>query len=88
MMQVKNLSYRYKGSPEVLRDVSFDVAPGTVLCVMGPNGSGKSTLLDTVLGLHVPDTGTILLNGQNLSGMDRKTIARHVAYVPQNHSVA
>ena len=87
MLQVKHLSFSYGGVP-ALRDVSFDVAPGTVLCVMGPNGSGKSTLLDTVLGLHVPDTGTILLNGQNLSGMDRKTIARHVAYVPQNHSVA
>lgn len=86
MLQVKHLSFSYGGVP-ALRDVSFDVAPGTVLCVMGPNGSGKSTLLDTVLGLHVPDTGTILLNGKDLSGMDRKIIARHVAYVPQNHAV-
>ena len=86
ILQVQHLNFSYDGVP-ALRDVSFEVAPGSVLCVMGPNGSGKSTLIDTILGLHDPDSGTILLNGQDLRSLDRKSIARLAAYVPQNHAV-
>ena len=56
ILQVQHLNFSYDGVP-ALRDVSFEVAPGSVLCVMGPNGSGKSTLIDTILGLHDPDSG-------------------------------
>lgn len=44
MMEVKNLSYHYKGCPEVLKDVSFRMDPGKFLAILGNNGVGKSTL--------------------------------------------
>lgn len=87
MVQVEHLDFSYDGKP-ALEDVSFSVPQGTALCIMGPNGSGKSTLLDCILGLHTPDSGQILLDGKDLRSMDRRQIARHAAYVPQNHAVA
>ena len=48
MMQVKNLCYHYKGCPEVLKDVSFDIEPGNFLAILGNNGVGKSTLLKSL----------------------------------------
>lgn len=87
MVQVEHLDFSYGGKP-ALKDVSFSVPQGTVLCIMGPNGSGKSTLLDCILGLHTPDSGQILLDGKDLRSLDRRQIARHAAYVPQNHAVA
>jgi iron complex transport system ATP-binding protein len=66
--------------------VSFEVADGSVLCVLGGNGSGKTTLLRALLGLCPREAGEISVYGRPLSGMSRRTVARLVAYVPQSAS--
>lgn len=86
ILSVKDLTFRY-GSRKALDNVSFMMRPGEILCVMGPNGSGKSTLIDCVMGIRKPDSGTVLLDGKDVSICKRQEIARHAAYVPQNHSV-
>ena len=86
ILSVKDLSFSY-GARKALDRVSFEMNPGEILCVMGPNGSGKSTLIDCVLGIHKPDSGTLLLDGKEVQAYKRQEIARHAAYVPQNHSV-
>ena len=62
-------------------DLSLD--PGTVTCLLGPNGIGKTTLFKTLLGLIPPLSGTIRIGGADLGTLDRQTIARQIAYVPQ-----
>ena len=84
MMEIKNLSYHYKGCPEVLRDVSFDIAPGQFLAILGNNGAGKSTLLKCFNHILKPDSGAVLLNGEDLLGMSTKEVAQQVAFVSQN----
>ena len=84
MMQIKNLSYHYKGSPEVLRDVSFDIEPGKFLAILGNNGLGKSTLLKCFNHILKPDSGEVLLDGKNLLTQSAREVAKQVAFVSQS----
>ena len=84
MMQMKNLSYRYKGSPEVLKDVSFDIEPGKFLAILGNNGVGKSTLLKCFNHILRPDGGQVLLDGDNLLKESAREVAKQVAFVSQS----
>ncbi len=86
ILSVKDLSFSY-GEHPALSGVSLELGGGGVLCVMGPNGSGKSTLIDCVMGLHPGYRGSVTLDGMEVSGTQRKEIARRAAYVPQNHSI-
>ncbi|HUR51804.1 MAG TPA: ABC transporter ATP-binding protein [Mycobacteriales bacterium] len=55
---------------EALVDVSLDVRAGTMTAVVGPSGSGKSTLLHCLSGIATPDSGQVLMDGQDLAGLD------------------
>ena len=59
----------------MLRDVSLDVQPGEVACLMGRNGAGKTTLLRALMGV-LPKTGTVELDGRDISGWPGHRIAR------------
>ena len=84
MIQVKNISYHYKGGPDLLRDVSFDIAEGSVLAILGNNGVGKSTLLKCFNHILKPDAGQVLLEGENLLTMSSREVAKRVAFVSQS----
>jgi len=75
------------GSNDVLRNVSFDIAPGELVVVIGPNGAGKSTLLRVLSGVLRPSRGTAWLFGRDLSGLSRREVARRVAVVSQASEV-
>src|SRR4051794_4911497 len=57
------------GGVRAVRDVSFDVAAGSVFALIGPNGAGKSTLLNLMSGLYQPDAGTLCFGGADLAGL-------------------
>jgi putative ABC transport system ATP-binding protein len=58
------------GRREVLAEVSLALGPGDYVAIMGESGVGKSTLLNLIAGLDVPDSGDVLLDGQNLAALD------------------
>lgn len=62
---VRGLTKSY-GALEVLKDLSFEVAPGEVFVIMGPSGSGKTVLLKHLIGLEEPDAGEILVQGESI----------------------
>ena len=84
MMEVQNLSYRYKGSPELLRNVSFSLETGKLLAVLGNNGAGKSTLLKCFNHILTPDSGRVLLDGEDLLTQSPREVAKQVAFVSQS----
>ena len=84
MMEIQNISYRYKGGPDVLKDVSFSVEPGQFLAILGNNGVGKSTLLKCFNHILKPDAGSVLLDGENLLAMPSREVAKRVAFVSQS----
>ena len=59
-----------------LRDVSFDVAPGEMVAVVGRSGSGKTTLLNMVGGLDRPDSGTVQVDGTEVTTLDEDGLSR------------
>jgi iron complex transport system ATP-binding protein len=68
----------------VLNGVTVDPALGATVGLLGPNGSGKSSLLKLLAGVDRPDEGTVQLDGETLSRMPRRTVARRVAMVAQH----
>ena len=77
------------GRIEVLRDVSFEAAPGEIVALCGPSGGGKSTLLHLISGLDKPDRGTVLLDGEELSTEATllKCLRAKIGFVFQLHNL-
>ena len=86
VLSVNGLHAGY-GRSIVLRDVTFEVAPGTVACLMGRNGAGKTTLLRALMGV-LPKTGSVQLDGADITAWPGHRInAAGMVWVPQEHSV-
>ncbi|MBR2352335.1 MAG: ABC transporter ATP-binding protein [Alistipes sp.] len=88
MIHVTGICKRF-GEPEVLRDVSLDVAEGEILSIVGASGAGKSTLLQIVGTLLKPDAGSVEIAGINPLKLSERTMAnfrnRHIGFVFQFH---
>lgn len=80
MINIQQLSKKYE-KQQVLENVELDFIAGQSVALIGPNGSGKTTLIKSILGLVIPDSGTIMIEGQDirLSPDYRKNIG----YMPQ-----
>ncbi|TBF27889.1 ABC transporter ATP-binding protein (plasmid) [Rhizobium leguminosarum] len=75
LLEIKNLSKSY-GAVKAVNDVSIHIDRGEIAGLIGPNGSGKSTFFDCSTGLAKPDTGTVVLDGQDITGWSLNRIAR------------
>jgi len=67
ILEVKNINKRF-GGLQALGDVNLSVAENTVHAIIGPNGAGKSTLLNVLVGKLIPDTGSVMFDGQSVLG--------------------
>lgn len=83
MLQIKDLNFSYK-KQDILHSINIIVDQGEILALVGPNGSGKSTLLRCLNGFLRPDSGRVLLYGEDIRNKKRKWISRHIAFLPQN----
>ncbi len=69
MIKFSNVSKRYPGGQEALRDVSFDIGGGELVFLTGHSGAGKSTLFKLIPAIERATTGSVIVNGQNVSAL-------------------
>ncbi|GIM89156.1 ABC transporter ATP-binding protein [Paractinoplanes toevensis] len=79
--------HRSFGAVRALRDISFEVEPGTMVALVGRSGSGKTTLLNVIGGLDRPDSGTVTVDGVDVTALDEDGLSQlrreRVSYVFQ-----
>ncbi len=80
MIQIQNISKSY-GKLKVLNDISVQFGSGQVISIIGPNGSGKTTLIKCLLGMVLPDSGSICFSGEKVLG--KWQYRRKIGYMPQ-----
>jgi len=86
-IQAKNLIKIY-GDRRVVNDVTFNIKKGEVVCLLGPNGAGKTTTFYMVVGLIKPNSGKIVLNGEDISSCPMNVRAKlGIGYLPQENSI-
>ncbi len=84
-LQINNAECGYS-KRTILKDISFEIEEGDILCILGPNGVGKTTLFKTILGFLKLKGGSILLDGQDINKWSRRDFAKAIGYVPQTHT--
>lgn len=92
MLILKNISKQYLGSKtEVLKDINLSFEEHGLVSILGPSGCGKTTLLNLIGGLDIPTTGSILVNGKDISKFKRKEMDKYhnqiIGFVYQNYNL-
>ncbi len=71
MLELKNISWSLpNGGREVIKDISLSIPRGKLVVVTGPNGGGKTTLAKIIAGIATPDSGKLLLEGEDITALD------------------
>ncbi|MGB3866590.1 MAG: ABC transporter ATP-binding protein [Xanthobacteraceae bacterium] len=83
-VELREVSFAYRPGEPVLSRMSFVAEPGKVTALVGPSGGGKSTVLALLLRLYEIDAGDIVIDGQNIAGVSRRSLRRQTAYVGQD----
>ena len=87
LLDVRNLSVAY-GGIHAVRELSLEVAPGEMVCLIGANGAGKTTTLKAISGLLAPHGGSVHVDGQSITRLPAHEIARRgLALVPEGRGV-
>ncbi len=75
VLEVTGLSKSF-GGVQAVNDFSFTAKAGEIVGIIGPNGAGKTTAFNLITGVYVPDAGTVVLDGENLTGLPQHRVAR------------
>ena len=87
MIEIKNLSKSYnKGAVKAVEDLNLHVKPGEIFGFLGPNGAGKTTTIKMMVGLLIPDKGTISIAGYD-NAKNPLEAKQNIGYVPDNPDV-
>lgn len=90
MITISNITKSF-GSLQVLKGIDLTINKGEVVSIVGPSGAGKTTLLQIIGTLDKPDTGTVSINGQDITKLSAKKLAdfrnRHIGFVFQFHQL-
>lgn len=79
----RDVSFSYDAKKPVLRDISFDLPVGSKTALVGESGQGKTTITNLLLGLYVPQTGAIEIDGHNIAELTRESVRSAIAVVFQ-----
>lgn len=83
-LTAEHLSFGFRGpQPPLFRNLDLQLGAGEIVAIVGPSGSGKSTLLRLLVGILRPNAGGVYLDGHATSQWDRRELARHLGYLPQ-----
>jgi sulfate transport system ATP-binding protein len=82
-IEIRDVNKSFGPTP-VLRDISIDIASGSLTALLGPSGGGKSTLLRIIAGLELPDTGTVTISGRDATRLSPQR--RNVGFVFQHYA--
>ncbi|MEA2916558.1 MAG: ATP-binding cassette, subfamily bacterial MsbA, partial [Bradyrhizobium sp.] len=83
-VELRNVSFAYRPNEPVLSRMSFVAEPGKVTALVGPSGGGKSTVLALLLRFYELSEGDILIDGQSISAVSRRSLRQQTAYVGQD----
>jgi branched-chain amino acid transport system ATP-binding protein len=75
LLEVKDVKKSFKGL-NVFKDLSFNIDKGEIVGLIGPNGAGKTTLFNLITGFHRPDEGSIMFEGQTITGLQPHVICK------------
>jgi len=90
MISFKQVHKRYPGGYEALKSVSFDIAEGEMVFITGHSGAGKSTLLKLIAAIERPNSGTVLVNNQNVNALKNGALPylrRNIGMIFQDHKL-
>lgn len=94
LVEIRGLSKRFKKGDEIItpvQDLDLDIEPGEFVSLMGPSGTGKSTLLNLISGIDKPDSGTIRIEGVEITKLSRGKLAdwraENLGYIFQTHNL-
>jgi ATP-binding cassette subfamily B protein len=82
-IEFRDLKFRYPAGNEVLRKVNLRIPAGTSLAIVGPTGSGKSTLVNLIPRIYDAPTGSVLIDGRNITEFPLETLRKNIGFVPQ-----
>jgi len=83
-IELRDVSFAYRVGEPVLNRMSFVAEPGKVTALVGPSGGGKSTVLALLLRFYEVNQGDILIDGQSISAVSRRSLRQQTAYVGQD----
>lgn len=83
-VEFRHVNFSYKQDEPVLRDVSFSVKPGETVALVGATGSGKTTIANLISRFYVPQTGSVRIDGHDLSQVTEESIRRSIGIMMQD----
>ncbi len=83
-VEFANVQFAYRPGERVIKNLSFVAEPGKLTALVGPSGGGKSTIFNLMLRFYEPAGGAIVIDGQNIAALSRRSLRSQVAYVGQD----
>jgi len=86
-VEFKNVRFGYNADREILKGISLKISPGKVTAIVGPSGAGKTTTVDLMMKLYDPNSGEVLIDGENLAHQDAASVRRQIGMVSADGAV-
>lgn len=83
-VEFQNVSFSYTPERLVLKNVSFLVSPGKTLALVGPSGSGKTTIVRLLFRFYDVDSGSVIIDDQNIQQVTQSSLRKAIGVVPQD----